>query len=153
MNGRTQTCTTIRDVMHWMILIWDATVAACFSPAGWGALLLPRPAERERGLPRGLIHLQRPAVSQWWPLTLAVWTISAETFILLLLTRYRLPSLSFAPLLPGSGMFDDGLHMYLIEPLQPTHLAVSCSTKRSTTSVSKFWLMCYSITCQPSFSC
>lgn len=36
--------------------------------------------------------------------------------------------LSSLPLsLPRSGMFDDGLHMYLIEPLQQTHLSVSYS--------------------------
>lgn len=54
---------------------------------------------------------------------------------------------------PGSGMFDDGVHTYLIEPLRQTHSAVSYSTKTSTPSALKSWLiMCFSITCQPSFS-
>lgn len=108
-----------------MVLIWDgsdATAELCFPPAGRRALLLPRPGEREGGLPRGLIHLQRPAVSPWSPLMLAVWA-----FPLLLLAGYPLPSpsLPFAPLSPASGMFDDGVHMYLMEPLRPTHSAVS----------------------------
>lgn len=120
-----------------MILIWDGsdlTVELCFPPAGWRALLLPRPGERERGLPRVLIHLQRLAVSQRLPLILAVWTISAETFIP---APTDSVSTAFSPLCtslsPGSGMFDDGVHMYLIEPLRQTHSAVSYSTETSKT--------------------
>lgn len=49
--------------------------------------------------------------------------------IALLLHFYRLTIdwlLCFAPFLPGSGMFDDGVYMYLIEPLQQIHSIVSC---------------------------
>lgn len=146
LSKRTTGCTTIRDVIHWMILIWDGsddTADLCFPPAGWRALLLPRPGEREGGLPRGRVYLQRPAVSQRSPLTLAVWTVCAETS-----TPAPTDSVStaFSPLCTslssGSGMFDDGVHMYLIEPLRQTHSAVSCSTKASPTSALQSWLIC-----------
>lgn len=39
-------------------------------------------------------------------------------------------SLPFILPLPGSGMFDDGVHVYLIEPLQQNHSTVSYSFSR-----------------------
>lgn len=55
---------------------------------------------------------------------------------LLLLTQYRLSSLPSRLSLPGSGMFDDGVYMYLIEPLQQTHSIVSHSCRREPEYVS-----------------
>lgn len=65
---------------------------------------------------------------------------------LLLLTRYPLPSLPFAPLSPGSGMFDDGAHMYQIEPLRLTHSSVSYSAEALTRSVLEGRLICAYLT-------
>lgn len=54
-----------------------------------------------------------------------------------LLTQYRLPFSPFfisLPLRPSSGVFDDGVHTYLIEPLQQTHPIVSYSLHHVRTS-------------------
>lgn len=58
----------------------------------------------------------------------AVFRISLDTLISapqLLLTHYQMASLPSLLSLPGSGMFDDGVYVYLIEPSEQTHSIVS----------------------------
>lgn len=114
----------------------DATMLLCFAPAGWWTLLLSRPGEGEGQLPRCFIHLQWPAVSEQLPLVLAVCPCSDWLNIDCLLSPLPLS-------LPCSGMFDDGLHMYLIEPLQQTHLSVSYSHHKEPQCWSPLLLIMY----------
>lgn len=115
----------------WCFAVCSA-LALCLLPSGRWALLLPRPGERERELPCGLIYLQRAAVSERQSLciNLAVFRISVDTVVSLSIDSVSTVFSLFSSLsLPGSGMFDDGVYMYLIEPLQQTHSIVSYSCR------------------------
>lgn len=81
-------------------------------------------------------YLPATGCSKWTAelcVILVVFRISVDTLISappLLLTQYRLASLPFLLFLPGSGMFDDGVYVYQIEPLQQTHSIVSYCSHR-----------------------
>lgn len=80
-------------------------------------------------------YLPATGCSKWTAemcVTLAVCRIFLDTLISARIDSVLTVSLSLPLLvsLPGSGMFDDGLYMYLIEPLQQTHSIVSYSRHR-----------------------
>lgn len=116
--------------------IYGCETASTLSSSPRGVSTVTTTARWEGTITPTWPYLPATACSKWTEelcVILVVFRISADTLIPappLLLTQYRLASLPFPLFLPGSGMFDDGVYMYLIEPLQQTHSIVSYSCHR-----------------------